>query len=84
MIRRGRRLLVQVRPEHGKVGGMRERRRPGQALVEQAAERVDVGAAVHLAARDLLRCDVGRRAQREPVRKGHALVGEPPGQAEVG
>ena len=44
-----------------------ERRRAGQALVEHAAERVDVGARVDGAALDLLGRDVGDRARRSAV-----------------
>ena len=57
----GRRLL-QVRPEDGQLGARRRRRLARQALVEHAAERVHVGAAVHVAALDLLRRRVGGRA----------------------
>ena len=48
-----------------------ERRLAGQALVQHAAERVDVGARVDRLAADLLGRDVverARRAGRSPVR----------------
>ena len=61
-LRRRRRLLVHVRPEERDVGRPRERRLPGQALVEDAAERVDVRALVERVARDLLGGDVLERA----------------------
>ncbi len=44
-----RRLLGQVRVDHGHVGVARVRQLAGQAVVEHAAERVDVGARGHLA-----------------------------------
>ena len=74
---RALRLLVDVRPEQRDVGCAREGRLPGQALVEDAAERVEVRPRFHVVARDLLRRDVLERADdvpgaemplREPVR----------------
>ena len=56
------RLLVHVRPQERDVGRAREGRLPGQALVEDAAERVDVRALVDGVARDLLGGDVLERA----------------------
>ena len=56
---RGRgRLFVHVCPEKRDVRCPRERRLPGQAFVEDAAERVDVRALVQGVARDLLGGDV--------------------------
>ena len=53
---------MHVRPEERDVGRARERRLPGQALVEDAAERVHVRALVERVARDLLGRDVLERA----------------------
>ena len=60
--RQPRRVLGQVRVDHRDVGVARERQLAGQAVVEQAAERVDVGARVDPAALDLLGRDVVDRA----------------------
>ena len=57
-----RRLLGQVGVDHRDVGVARERDLADEAVVEQAAERVDVRAAVDLAALDLLGRDVVDRA----------------------
>ena len=65
-----RRGLVEVRVEHGDLGLAHERRLAGQALEEHAAERVRVGAARRAGALDLLRRDVGDRADE------HALAGQ--------
>jgi hypothetical protein len=54
----------------------------GETFVEEAAERVDVGAAVHWTAFDLLGRDVRRRAGRTALRRMRAVV-EPLGQSEV-
>ena len=50
---------------------------PGQALVEHAAERVDVGASVELLAGDLLGSDVVDRAHQLAVVAEPGLLGEP-------
>ena len=73
-----------MRPEHGQLGVAGERRLAGQALVEDAAERVHVGPAVDLAALDLLGRGIGGRAEREPASRRWSRVGEAPRQAEVG
>ena len=83
LARRGR-LLVHVRPEESDVGCPRERRLAGQALVEDAAERVQVGARVDVVPGDLLGRDVLQRAddvarRGDPAQRAGAL-----GQAEVG
>ena len=82
----GRRLL-EVGVERGGVGAAPERRLAGQALVEQAAERVDVGAAVDLLAADLLGGDVvggaerlGRRRAGAPRRRGSGSGRSRPGR----
>ena len=59
-----------------------ERQRPGQRLEEQAAERVDVGAAVDVVADDLLRRDVVDRAHQLAI--GRAGVRDALREAEVG
>ena len=82
--RRGRRLLLEMGEEHRRVGEPGERRPAGQALVEQAAERVEVGAAVHLLAADLLRGDVVDRAERLGRAERRARLAQAPGEAEVG
>ena len=53
---------LQVCPEHGQLGLTREGHLPGEALVEQATERVQVRAPVNVSALDLLGSDVGERA----------------------
>ena len=77
------RRLLEVGEEDGGLGRSRERRRAGQALVEEARERVLVGAAVDLLALDLLRSDVRRRAEREAGVEAGRLLGEPPREPEV-
>ena len=57
-----RRRLVQVREDDRELALAVERPLPGKALVEDAAERVDVGAAVDRAALDLLGRHVVDRA----------------------
>ena len=80
LARRGR-LLVHVRPQERDVGRARERRLPGQALVEDAAERVDVGALVERVAGDLLGRDVLERAddlaRDRDARERAGALGEP-------
>ena len=78
-----RRRLVDVGEDDLEVALARERRRAGQALEENAAERVDVGARVDLAGRDLLRGDV-RDGSDEPLRAREALgAGRVAGKSEV-
>ena len=69
---RGR--LVQVGEHDGQLAVASERRRAGEALVEQAAERVDVCAPVDLAALDLLGRHVSDRAN-EAALAGQAADG---------
>ena len=61
-----------------------ERRLPDEALVEHAAERVDVRPPVDLLARDLLGRDVVGRAHEVAVVADPGLLGDPPRDAEVG
>ena len=61
------RLLLQMRPGHRQPRAAGERGLPGQTLVKEAAERVDIGAAVERPAFDLFRRNVGRRADRAPL-----------------
>ena len=75
------RLLLQMGPEDGEVRVAPERRLAGQALVEHAAQRVEVGAEVDRLASDLLGGGVVDRAQelagaRQPRARAH-LLGEP-------
>ena len=73
-----------VCPEEGDVGRPREGGLPGQALVEDAAERIDVGPPVQGVARDLLGGDVLERAD-DVAGSGHAAQGgRPLGEAEIG
>ncbi len=53
---------MHVRPQQRDVRRTRERRLPGQGLVEDASERVDIGALVERVAGDLLGGDVLERA----------------------
>jgi len=55
VLARSRRRLLDVRPEDGQLGVALEGRLPGQAFVEQAAERVQIGPAVDRCTFDLLR-----------------------------
>ena len=68
---------VRVTPE------VSERRLSGDALIEHAAERVDVCPPVDLATGDLLGCDVVDRAHQPPVGAAAGLVGQPLGEPEV-
>ncbi len=79
-----RRLGVQVGEHHCDVGVAAERRLPDKALVEHAAERVDVGTSVELLAGDLLGSDVVDRAHQLSVVTEPGLLGEPLGEPEVG
>ena len=83
-----RRRLGQVRPQLRLVALARERHVAGERVVEDAAERVDVGARVDALAADLLRRDVVERA--DPVarassrRRRERVLGEPEvGQVDV-
>jgi hypothetical protein len=72
-----------VRVHDGQLALALERARPGEALVEDAAERVDVGATVDRGTFDLLGRDVVDRAHEAAV-SGQAAHGRHmPGEAEV-
>ena len=74
-VRHRRRRVVEVREHGGELAGAPVRRPAGQALVEDAAERVEIRAAVELLATGLLGRDVvdrpgERRIARETVHRG--------------
>ena len=80
----GRRRLIDVGHDHGDVLVLAERRPAGEALEQDAAERVDVGASVDLPALSLLRGRVADRADelargRQPGDRARVL-----GEPEVG
>ena len=69
----------------GQLRVARIRRFPGQGLVEQTAERVDVRPhPVHLVTLNLFGGDVGGCAERQRRLEPGRLLGQPPGEAEVG
>jgi hypothetical protein len=72
-----------VCPEHRQLGVSRVGHLAGEALVEHAAERVHVSAAVGFSP-DLLRRDVGRSADRQSAGAGDSFGCEAPAQAEIG
>jgi hypothetical protein len=72
-----------VRPEHGKLGVAVEGRLTGKAFVEQATQRVEVGAGGQLLALDHLRRDVLDRADDLPGRGESGLGGNLLRQPEV-
>ena len=77
----GRRRLVDVGHDHRHVLVLAERRPAGEALEQDAAERVDVGASVDLPALGLLRRRVADRADelaggRQPADRA-GVLGEP-------
>ena len=78
---RGRLGDVRVHLRH--VGGLVVREALGQRLVEDAAERVDVGAGVHRLAADLLGGGVVDAAH-EQAGLGQGVLGGVLGEAEVG
>ena len=80
---RRRRLRVEVREDDCDLRVTPERRLPDEALVEHAAERVDVRAAVDLLTLDLLGSDVVDRAEQLAVLADTGLVGDPLRDAEV-
>ena len=82
--RQNRRLLLQVREHDCSVGTASKRRPARQTLVQQAAERVEVGPAVQLLAADLLGRHVVDRAQRAPTAGIVGLLRQPSRQPEVG
>jgi hypothetical protein len=79
-----RRVLLHVRPEGLGLGRTAERGRAGEKLVEDAGERVLVGAAVELPAADLLRGEVVQRP-RQGAGSGYGVACcELRGEPEVG
>ena len=76
------RLLVDDGVEHGPFAVPAERKRPGGHLVEDDAERPDVGAGVDVLARGLFGGHVGDRADGHPRDRHPGLAGQL-GQAEV-
>ena len=79
----GRRLL-QLGVERRRVGAAPERRLAREALVEHAAERVHIGAAVDLLAADLLGGDVIGGAERLGRAERERRVVEVAAETEVG
>ena len=73
-----------MRPGHGQPRTAGERGLAGEALVEQAAERVFIGAPVERSAFDLLGGEIGGCAREAALARGPALLVESPGQSEVG
>ena len=73
-----------MRVEGRDLGAAPEGRRPGEALVEDAGERVLVGATVDLVAADLLGRDVVARPERADGVERRCRFAERPGQTEVG
>ncbi len=80
----GGRRFLEVGVEDGGLGGTGEGGFSGEAFVEEAGERVLIGPPVDLLPLDLLRGDVGGRAQREAGVEPVRLVGEATGEPEVG
>ena len=76
-------VVLQVRPQELDPRGPRKRHLAGQALVEDAAERVHVGLRGDGLAFHLFRCDVLERAD-EPACVGAVLLLGAARQAEVG
>ncbi len=79
--RRGR--FLEVGEEDRGLGRSREGRASGQALVQEARERILVGASVDLLSLDLLGSDVRRRPERQAGVESRRLLGEPPREPEV-
>ena len=73
-----------MRPQEGHIGCPRKRGLPGQALVQHAGERVQVGARLDVVAGDLLRSDVLERADDITSGGDAAERAGPLGQPEVG
>ena len=81
---RGRKL-DQVGPQHRSVIVAAERQPPGEALVQHAPQRIDVGARAHRGALDLLGRDVVDRAEEVPgAGQGSRQRGGPLREPEVG
>ena len=82
---RARRLVLEMRPRHREDGAAPERRLAGQALIEEAAERVDVGSTVDGVSLELLGGEVraspasGRRPAACPARRNCASGRSPRG-----
>jgi hypothetical protein len=81
---RGGRGLFEVGVEDGRLGGTGKGGLAGEGFVEEAGERVLIGPPVDVLPLDLLRGDVGGRAQREAGLEAGRLVGEAAGEPEVG
>jgi len=79
---RGRGLLVQDLEQHGAGRRVVERADAGEHLVQSAAQREDVRAAVHFMPLNLLRGHVGRRAH-QPLGQGDRRLALQTGSAEV-
>jgi hypothetical protein len=77
-----RRRLLQVGIQGRSVGAASERRLAREALVEQAAQRIDVCTSVDIATADLLGSDVIDRA--EQARLGGVRFTHAVGQSEIG
>jgi hypothetical protein len=77
-------LLLEVREDDRGVGAAAERRPPGQALVQQAAERVEVGAPVQVVTANLLGGDVVDSAERAARSDTGRLLRQSSGEPEVG
>ena len=73
-----------MREHHREVPVTPKRRLPDEALVQHAAERVDVRPPVDLLTGDLFGGDVVDRAQEMAVIVDPGLLGDPPRDAEVG
>ena len=82
--RRCGRSLLEVCVEGRDLGAAPEGRRPGEALVEDAGERVLVGATVDLVAADLFGRNVVARPERADGVQRRCHFAERPGQTEVG
>jgi hypothetical protein len=63
MVAKRGRLVLHVRPQHLGLGPASERRLAGQALIQNAGERVLVRTCLHLPTSDLLGCEVIERAR---------------------
>jgi hypothetical protein len=72
-----------VGEHHRDVGVATERRLTDQALIQHAAQRVDVRPPVDLVAGDLLGGHVVDRAHQVTAQARAGLVGEPLGETEV-
>src|SRR5262249_18924595 len=84
----GGRHLLHVRPYYRRVDVLGEGDPAGQALIQHAPQRVDVGAAIDGAALDLLRRDVVDGAHelaggRQPAARGGVLGDPEVGQVDV-